>query len=46
MSEDQQDILKRLEYLEKEMKLLKAQQAQLLGKPVQVAKVELDLLDH
>ena len=38
MSEDQQDILKRLEYLEKEMKLLKVQQAQLLGKSTPVMK--------
>ena len=38
MSEDKQDILKRLEYLEKEMKLLKAQQAQLLGESTPVVK--------
>jgi uncharacterized membrane protein len=40
MSENQQEILKRLEHLENEMKLLKEQQAQLLGKPIQVTEVE------
>ena len=38
MSENQQEIMKRLEYLEEEMKLLKAQQAQLLGKSTQVVE--------
>ncbi|WP_172370600.1 DUF2339 domain-containing protein [Sporosarcina jiandibaonis] len=38
MSENHQDILKRLEHLEREMKLLKEQQAQLIGKTAPVMK--------